>query len=252
MERLTLQKKSIAELVATLSKAYQVFGPVRQDDIVTFKEITDSGGIDWSFQNSLLSPKSLFLPQSQGMFSFHTDPAKQDPHVLKEVPLQEVRRVVIGIRPCDAKALQLVDANFNTETYRDPWWVKAREATTLVGLSCKVPCSTCFCTSVGGGPCDGAGLDVLMTEVEDRYLIKVFTKKGETLINAAKTFEPANPDYVEQGAAIEKAAVKRIMSHVDTSHFKALDMLALYEADFWEDVAFACINCGTCTFLCPT
>jgi ferredoxin len=28
--------------------------------------------------------------------------------------------------------------------------------------------------------------------------------------------------------------------------------MALYEADFWDDIAFSCINCGTCTYLCPT
>jgi ferredoxin len=29
-------------------------------------------------------------------------------------------------------------------------------------------------------------------------------------------------------------------------------MLDLYEAPFWEEVAFSCINCGTCTYVCPT
>ncbi len=28
--------------------------------------------------------------------------------------------------------------------------------------------------------------------------------------------------------------------------------LDLHDAAFWEDVAFSCINCGTCTFVCPT
>jgi ferredoxin len=105
---------------------------------------------------------------------------------------------------------------------------------------------------VGGGPCDGAGLDVLLTEVEDRYLVKVFTQKGETLINAAKTFEPAETDLVDKGVSIEKAATSRIGSQVDISKLGGLDMLALHQAGFWADVEFACINCGTCTFLCPT
>jgi ferredoxin len=252
MEPLSLRKKSIVELVKALRPSYQVFGPVRQDGIVHFKEIEDGGDIDWSFQNSRLSPKSLFLPQSQGMFAFHSDPAKEDPYVLKEVHGDDTLRVVIGMRPCDAKALQLVDANFDTQTYQDPWWVKAREATTLVGMSCTAPCSTCFCTSVGGGPCDGAGLDVLLTEVEDGYLVKVFTQKGKTLTNASNAFQPAKQALVERGASIEKAAASRIVSQVDTSKLEALDMLALHQADFWEDVEFACINCGTCTFLCPT
>jgi ferredoxin len=27
---------------------------------------------------------------------------------------------------------------------------------------------------------------------------------------------------------------------------------ALFNAPFWDDVQFACINCGVCTFVCPT
>jgi len=30
------------------------------------------------------------------------------------------------------------------------------------------------------------------------------------------------------------------------------DLLALYNASFWPQIAEACINCGACTFLCPT
>jgi sulfhydrogenase subunit beta (sulfur reductase) len=26
----------------------------------------------------------------------------------------------------------------------------------------------------------------------------------------------------------------------------------LFSAEFWEEVQFACINCGVCTFVCPT
>jgi len=180
------------------------------------------------------------------------DPAQKDSHILKELPEPDALRVVVGIRPCDARALQLVDANFDTQTYRDPWWVKARETTTLVGLGCTAPCSTCFCTSVGGGPFDTGGLDMLLTELDDGYLVKVLTEKGETLVNAAQTFEPVKPDLVEQGDAIERAAASGIISRVDTSRLAGLDMLALHEAAFWQDVGFSCINCGTCTFLCPT
>ena len=28
--------------------------------------------------------------------------------------------------------------------------------------------------------------------------------------------------------------------------------IELFNAPFWDEVQFSCINCGTCTFLCPT
>ncbi len=30
------------------------------------------------------------------------------------------------------------------------------------------------------------------------------------------------------------------------------DILDLHGAPFWEEVSFACLNCGTCTYTCPT
>jgi ferredoxin len=251
MER-KLSKNRAAELVQDLRRSYQVFGPVQGDNIAAFRLIEKGADIGWSFQNSRLSPKSLFLPQSQDLFAFHLDPAKKDPHILKDLPDTLAQRVIVGIRPCDARAFQLLDANFCTETYKDPWWVKARETTTLVGLGCTGPCSTCFCTSVGGGPFDTAGLDLLLTEVGQGYLVRVLTEKGETLAGTSKALEPAEADLVDEADTVQKAALKAMVSTVDTSRLAALDMLALYDAPFWEDVAFACINCGTCTYLCPT
>jgi ferredoxin len=252
MEPTKIQKNRLSELVETLKPSYQVYGPVQQGDIVGFVEMSSGLELDLSFQNSRLSPKSLFLPQSQPMLEFHLDPGREDSHVLKEIPEVDTLRVVVGIRPCDAKGFQLVDANFDTQKYRDPWWVKAREATTLVGLGCAAPCSTCFCTSVGGGPFDGVGLDILLTEVDDEYVVKTLTQKGEDLVNATKAFEPADIELVERAGSVEQTAASRIISEVDTSRLLELDVLDLHEADFWEDVEFACINCGTCTFLCPT
>ncbi len=252
MDNVKISKKHFSDFLNGLKGAYRLFGPVRKDDIVDFVLIEDVSDIDLSFQNSRLSPKSLFLPQSERIFEYGLDPAGDDAHILKEVAKDYSPRAVIGIRPCDAKALELVDANFDTPKFRDPWWVKAREATTLVGLGCTTPCSTCFCTSVGGGPFDQAGLDVLLTETEDAFLARVLTEKGEKLVKAANTFEPAEEELVQTATAIEQEAAGKIISKVDTSRLAEIDTLALFEADFWEEVQFACINCGVCTYLCPT
>jgi hypothetical protein len=37
---------------------------------------------------------------------------------------------VIGVRPCDAKALALVKMNFDTPEYKDPYWLNLYNATT--------------------------------------------------------------------------------------------------------------------------
>ena len=252
MKVLKIQKKDFLDFLNRVKDAYRLYGPVGKEEIVHFVQIEDVSDIDLSFQNSRLSPKSLFLPQSERMFECGLDPAGDEARILKEVPKDHPPRAVIGIRPCDAKALELVDANFDTPEFRDPWWVKAREATTLVGLGCTVPCTTCFCTSVGGGPFDEAGLDMLLMETEDAFLAKVLTEKGENLLRAADISEPAEDELVQRASAIQLEAEERIVSKVNTSRLAEIETLDLHGADFWEDVQFACINCGVCTYLCPT
>ena len=47
-------------------------------------------------------------------------------------------------------------------------------------------------------------------------------------------------------------AEANILSGVETDRMASKETTELYDAPFWEEVAFACINCGTCTYLCPT
>ncbi|NVM20146.1 MAG: 4Fe-4S dicluster domain-containing protein [Desulfobacterales bacterium] len=260
MKVLKIAKERFPDFLDSLKDAYRLFGPVRQEDRVDFVPIENAAQIDLSFQNSLLSPKSLFLPQSERMFEYSLDPAAEDANILKEAPKDYLPRAVIGIRPCDAKAFELVDVNFDTQQHRDPWWVGSRKAATLVGLACTAPCSTCFCTSVGGGPFDEAGLDVLLVDIGEAFLAKVLTEKGEKLFGVARTATPSQTltieageeDLIQKAVALHDQAEAKIVSKVNTSRLAELDTLALHGADFWEEVQFACINCGVCTYLCPT
>ena len=48
--------------------------------------------------------------------------AKDDPEagIVKEAPKNFSERVILGIRPCDAKAFQIDDANFDTPAFPGP------------------------------------------------------------------------------------------------------------------------------------
>jgi ferredoxin len=147
--------------------------------------------------------------------------------------------------------VELVKLNFDTEDYKDPYWIRAWEATTFVGLACDAPCSTCFCTTAGCGPYHEEGLDVLLADDGGRYLAKVLTEKGENFLKAAGwTEEVEAAERFESGKA---AAEEKIVSEVSTENLASADTLALHgNEEMWEDISFACINCGTCTFVCPT
>ncbi len=251
MKIVQIDKKDWRAGLKKLRDAYRLIGPVQDGDYHYFKELDKDTEPDLDFSNTRLSVKEIIYPQSEDMLEFSLDESREDHHQMREVAKDYSPRAVLGLRPCDAKAIELVRLNFDTDEYKDPYWLNLYEATTFVGLACDKPCSTCFCTTAGCGPYHEEGLDILLVDNDQSYLAKALTDKGEALLKAAGWETTAD---AEKGHRCRKraAAEARIVSSVATENLRDADTLALHGADFWEDVAFACINCGTCTYVCPT
>jgi ferredoxin len=95
-------------------------------------------------------------------------------------------------------------------------------------------------------------LDILLVDAGNQYLAKILTDKGAKLATAAG-WKPRTEDAAAKRIDVMKqAAEAKITSFVNTDELSRIETTELYNASFWEDVAFACINCGTCTFVCPT
>lgn len=235
-----------------LTDDYKIFVPVKTDDFHQFQLLESETEPDFAFQNTRLSPKSLIFPQSDRMFEYTLDPEQEDAHILKESPKDFSPQAVVGIRPCDAYALQLVRINFDNPQYRDPWWVRRYESTVFAGLGCNDPCPTCFCTSVGTAPFDEKGLDVLLYDLDERILARSLTPKGEEFLNKTGKGQPADKETLKQADKLAEESGRKITTSVPTDKLKDIKVNDLFEAGFWEEVAFSCINCGTCTYVCPT
>ncbi len=252
MSEIYISKEKFPEVVGQLMSHGRVFGPVFQGQFHEFARLDKPEDIDLSFQNTRLSPKDLFHPHSERMFTYSL--AKDDPErsILKDAPKDYSPSVVLGIRPCDAKAFQLDDRNFDTETIKDPWWVERRKTTTLVGLACNDPCNTCFCTSMETGPFDASGLDVLMVDVGDGYVARSVTDKGKECLSTLKGVQTVPAQAAEKEAQAKKAAEESMGQVLDMKPIYEKNTLELFHDPLWEEVHFSCINCGTCTFVCPT
>ena len=247
-----IKKTGLADFVDQLMENHRVYAPVRQQDMTNFQEISTADQVDLSFANTTLSPKSIILPQSEVMFAFNLDRTTDQAGILHQLETDHFPRVIFGIRPCDAKAFDLLDLNFSPPSHQDTWWVRRRQITTLVGLGCNTPCPTCFCTSVGSGPFATEGLDLLLIDGDDEFIIQVITEKGQGLLNDIGVKAEASGAKKEVVSALQNSSLQSIKSVVPTEGLKQHDANALFNAEFWEEVQFACINCGVCTFVCPT
>lgn len=231
---------------------YQVFVPVKDGDFHVFLPLEDGTEPDFAYQNTRLSPKSLVYPQSERMFEYTLDENDPDAGILREAPKDYRAQAVVGIRPCDAHGFQLVKRNFDNAEFRDPWWVQRFESTILVGLGCNEPCGTCFCTAAGGGPFDATGLDVLLYDLGDAFLAKAVTDKGDGFLKRTAGGDPGDDASMKKAEGLASTASKEMPPPAPVAPLKEKAINALFDAPFWEEVGFSCLNCGTCTFLCPT
>jgi len=149
------------------------------------------------------------LPQSEKMFEFSLSKADKDANILKEAASDSSNTVIVGIRPCDANAFKVINANFDNPEFRDPWWTKRRDSLTMIGLGCNEPDSTCFCTSAGGGPFDEKGLDILLFDLEEYVLIRPITEKGGKLVEAADINQEADSSLKQKANEIKAASEKK-------------------------------------------
>jgi ferredoxin len=250
MTLVIIDKKSWAEGLTAAADGYRLFGPVKEKAYHHFKALKKGDMPDLDLVNTRLSPKALLFPQSETMLEYSLDESRDDHHIMKAVASDDTPRAVIGMRPCDAKATLLVKLNFDTSDVKDPYWLDAYNATTFIGMACDHPLPTCFCTSAGCGPYHEDGLDMLVIDRGEDYLAKILTDKGKVFADAAGWARGA--DEAEAFETGKKAAEARIVSTVNTDNLADTDLLELHDAPFWDDVAFACLNCGTCTFSCPT
>ncbi|MDD9304776.1 MAG: 4Fe-4S dicluster domain-containing protein [Desulfobacter sp.] len=253
MKFITIDKKDWTKGIDKSRKTYQLFGPVKDENGCQIRQLAADVQPDMSYTDSVLSAKSVLFPQTEKILTVSLDESVEDHHIMKRAQADYTPRAVIGIRPYDAKAVQLVKLNFDTDDYKDPYWCDAYEATTFVGLGINKPSPFDFSTSTGSGPFDEQGLDILLADLDDKFLAKVLTPKGEAFA-AACGFETGADEKESQVLldVLKKEAESNISSSVDTDRLKDKTILDLHQAPFWDDIAFSCINCGTCTYVCPT
>ncbi len=249
MKVVKIDQKNWEEGLKQLYGTFRLFGPVKEGNTGIFKELAEGEMPDLTIQNTHLSAKSVVYQQSQEMFTYDLDEEKEGHHTMKSIDTDSTPQVLIAVRPCDVAAFQIAKKNFDAPDYRDPLWCEAFEKTVMVGLACNQPSNTCFCTSVGIGPYSEKGMDILMAEDGDDLLLKAVSEKGEQILDKAGWSSAGDAEAFD---ILAKEAEAKISSVVETDNIQKLTGKELFDAPFWEDVAFACINCGTCTYSCPT
>ncbi|MDY6862222.1 MAG: 4Fe-4S dicluster domain-containing protein [Thermodesulfobacteriota bacterium] len=247
MEEQVIEKKDIKSWIEGLFADYEVYAPVLDEKKgKVYKKVESTEDINLEFLNSKNSPKDIYFPQTERLFSF----SRKDEMGLIPPHMDDKKKIVFGIRPCDAMAFTMLDKVFVSGENNDFYFIKRSENTLTIGIGCIKPDSTCFCKVVGGEPSSEEGLDILLIDTGKEYVAEPVTDKGKSLIEGSSFFKEATPENIRlKEEAITNANEK--IQEFDISGLKErLDRG--FDLPVWAKIHEKCVGCGICTFLCPT
>ena len=157
---------------------------------------------------------------------------------------------IIGVRGCDLAALRLQDQHFLQGEYLDPYYAARRKGLFLVAVNCSHPAHTCFCVSTGDGPKANDGYDLVLSELDDGFIVEYGSERGRFMHERLNTLAvSAEQQHIADEELIQ--AAERQQRRMPSTDVRDV-LFANLEHPRWEEVAERCLSCGNCTSVCPT
>lgn len=214
-----------------------------------FVRLEDHENLHLPLPQTRISPKEFLLPQTECLFTFEANDRDHGPGNGHDDTKSNI--VLLGVKPCDAAAIVLLDRVFLSQQPQDPYYRIRRERTKIIAMTCNHPAISCFCTSVDIGPDSPVGADLCITDLGGRFVIEAITQWGNEVIHDL----PQRLHLATQKDLEEKHALtERIREQLDAK----IDIQAVvaksddFQAPWWDRYHQKCLGCGVCTYLCPT
>jgi ferredoxin len=244
MERKYISRNS---LMNCLKKAQidgaSVFAPASKGEQTDLRFVTSIDEIVTNHIQTLRSAKAVVFPCTEKLFSFKKE--KNDVALDDYNPDELPETLVFGLHPCDAAAFRPLGSIFNWDSPDKPY-NERRKRITLITIACAQSDEYCFCTSVGGGPGNTEGSDILLTPIkEEGFLSEIITSRGnEWYEKYSSFFEEAPENICKEDYLVDIPATFDVKEVVEK-------LPALFESKVWKLQSERCIGCGACCFVCP-
>ncbi|MDO5537525.1 MAG: 4Fe-4S dicluster domain-containing protein [Desulfovibrionaceae bacterium] len=249
------QYSDLPALLASLARENRVLVPVVKPAVkksIVFEEWKE--GLEFTLDKATVPAKSAVLPQSETLVTYEKtrDPEHPDKFLLRLDDTPEARpTVVFGARSCDARGYATLDRPYLNGLYKDPYYAARRACLTVITLTCNSGCNTCFCHWVGAGPSSPEGSDILMTQIDDGYVLQAVTPRGQAVLDASPLSE-CSEERERTMMDVRKAAWKTLDPKPDLTLAPDKILARFTDTEFWARETDRCLSCGACTYFCPS
>jgi sulfhydrogenase subunit beta (sulfur reductase) len=243
-----LDKKDYKDFVSGLITGYKVIGPKKRNgmvhDFVTVKSFDE---IDINYKRTTLPPaKKILFPSTEELVKYRLD-KKID--ITPVINTEEI--ILFGINAWDLNGMNFLDRLFTTD-FTDDNYIAKRQNLIVIGMDTE-PAETNFALQMNAEYAK-TGFDLFMTELSDKYFIRVATPKGAELL---KKYAKINDDAVSDADFAEYENVmenyrKKFNLKVEVDSFYDCLEAKYSNKQLWEKISDKCFSCGSCNLVCPT
>jgi sulfhydrogenase subunit beta (sulfur reductase) len=240
-----LTKQSMDDWVDALVGSETVYGPQKKGEKFDFKELKSAQDLRLDYDVSLLPPKKYVLPVDETLMTYKVGGAYSS-------TMDDEKFVLLGIHPYDMVAISQMDVLFTQDNY-DTHYMQRRKNATIVVCDVINASDNVFASSMHTAVVQ-EGYDVLITAVDDGYVVEAATDKGKLLLAKAKAAVDATQADLDKRTQIQdanKIGLNKHPLHCDTHSLPRL-LEKSYHHGVWQEKAKTCFACGSCNLVCPT
>jgi sulfhydrogenase subunit beta (sulfur reductase) len=238
-----LEKRALRKTINGWMRSYDVIAPVSSKEGLRFKRVNNAEEISSKgSRKTVYPPKNIFIPQSEVLFKYENGSYTMPKPTKK-------KQILFGVRPCDARAIWLLDTVFKSAKEMDLYWNSKREKALVFSIGCASLCESGFCDTVGSGPFGKEGSDILLTELENVYYCEPLTAEGEAF---AEKMAEASSAQKKEAKAIQMGSANEGHEPANLTAIRKSLYAVFEDTKAWKSVSDSCLGCGVCTYLCPT
>jgi NAD-dependent dihydropyrimidine dehydrogenase PreA subunit len=240
-----LTKQAFADFVDEVIRTEHVIGVQAKGDRFDFAELKSAKDLRLDYDVTLQSPKKFFLPPAETLVTYELGGGYQSQQ-------SDDKFVLIGVHPYDMIAVNQMDMLFKQDNY-DKHYMTRRHNAVIIACDVVTPSKNVFASSMGTAVVR-EGYDILITDIDDGYMLEAATEKGEKLLSKAKGAVKAGQKDLDMREKVWNRNKKQLNKHKLKCDWAYLPKLLerAYDHAVWEEKAKTCFSCGSCNLVCPT
>lgn len=225
---------------------YNVIGVKKKGKRFAFGPLEKSNELRLDHDVTILPPKKYFLPQIERLMDYNLKNPSKAHEILEDKP-----RIIIGIHPYDIIALEQSDKIY-LDSQEDDFYKKRRDSTIIIGSDIQNVSDRSFAASMNTNVTE-TGFDLMLTDIGSKYAVTIGSKKGRELIEKYGKIRDARNS--------EKRKIDKVREIVSRQYKKKVKipkeewskfLVANYDNLIWKDRSDKCLECSSCTMVCPT